>query len=961
MENYLRATQTDVLFEPTLDPVKMSQTSNNFSLGTSSSLLFSLQPQILDRRSRRTESTATTNLTEKEKSFEFLKQRFIKDKDKKQKIQAIKSVDRRNYNQSQDLLSLKRKEKEVVLYRRYRTGELPDLLINHLALLLPLQGLVKRDFILARQVFVAIFNGIVKKLGTDSESFIQKVSFNIEKILSSTKYCEPVFFGALMELTRIKPESFNISPDIIAVVSKASNMMTSGLLYLENRLNCDLDDESFSKVSSSNVDQESVHWTRLSEIYHKLSEYDVVAGIFSDKLKSNPALTQGLQLETEGDFLGAQQKYLAIINGCETIEKDFSYECYYNCFIYMSSWSDLTTIVRAQTNNLEEMWTDDWNQEHLLPLLMKSELRLILSGESEGREFLDLLEQWLQNPERSNYIKMNFGEDLMILQMANQKYFESRVSCEKFLTLFLSEWGCLNVLSNKLRTSKLLNARKVAEIYKYSDILMNRLGDSEIIELTNHWRKSEPKESDSMFLWDSLIAYRTFFSELFDPGNTEIKKSIYDMEFKFLDAAMLQGNSVLSDKIISRLFRVQDDPLRSLEFLIARSKIQILKSEKKRNSGKINLLLQAWDRLENLVLKSENLIENSEIHIKALYEIGRIGEKLLQTKFTLSEEMTRKIFAYSTSNVSQIPTTRLHNHVLWCFQQSSEIAQKLDTSAKQIGESYYKTAQFCYNSPEKTTKTEEIIMKSIFKAMSYESKEAQQLFPCILQFNFDQSEEMGKIFIDESALVPEWMFLAWIPQILSNLNFSSKSHLDTIIHRIAESYPAALIYPFRISYEQYKNRYKGVELLSREFIVQLRELLKNPLQDKFIEAFLNLCIPEMLLQFQTNSLTKVFTSKDVTNEKFREMIGEVVKIVYPDSAELQGENFQRILIYKEKFLEMKTLDGKFLFFLEFITTQTSSLGLKGFIGSRGLDNSLFYSTFFKFKKAQKGALGLTRA
>lgn len=931
MENYLRATQTDVLFEPTLDPVKMSQISNNFSLGTSSSLLFSLQPQILDRRSRRTDSTAN-NLntpTEKEKSFEFLKQRFIKDKDKKQKIQAIKAVDRRNYNERQDLISLQRKEKQVILYRRYRTGDLPDLLINNLALLLPLQGLVKRDFILARQVFVAIFNGIIKELGLESNNFIQQVSFNIEKILSSTKYCEPVLFGALMELTRIKPESFNISADIIAVVSKASNMMTSGLLYLENRLNCDLNDgNNSSKTSSSSIDQESIHWSKLSEIYHKLSEYDVVAGIFSDKLKSNPALTQGLQLETEGDFFGAQKEYLKIINSVDSIEKDFSYECYYNCFIYMSSWSDLSKTVQSQINNLDEMWTDDWNQEHLLPLLIKSELRLILSGETGGREFLDILEQWLRNPNRSDYIKMNFGEDLMILQMANKKYYESRVSCEKFLTLFLSEWGCLNVLSNKLRTSKLLNARKVAEIYKYSDILMNNLNQPEIIELTNHWRKSEPKESDSMFLWDSLIAYRSFFSdsikELFGPRNNEIQnnlnESVLDMEFKFLDAALLQRNTVLADKIISRLSRIKDDQnLRSMEYLIARSKIQILKSDKKGNLDKFNLLIKAWDRLENSVLKNENLIENSEMHIKALYEVGRIGEKMLLSNFEITQEMKNQIFMYSNSNDSEVPETRLYNHALWCFKQSSEIAPKLDTSLKQIGDSYYKTAQFCYNSYErgkskKTSETEQIIMTSIFKAMSYESKEAQQLFPCILQFNYNQNELLAEDFVKESALVPEWMFIAWIPQILSNLKFSVKSHLDIIIQRIAESYPAALIYPFRISYEQYKQKHKGAQLLQREFIVKLKDLLKNPVLDKFIEAFLNLCIPEVLLKYQAIVLEKVLVRTDVTSEIFRDKIVEVMNIVYPNSKDLQGVHFQRILIYKKMFLEMKNLDGEFFFY-----------------------------------------------
>ena len=55
-------------------------------------------------------------------------------------------------------------KKSVGLYRKYRTGELPDIQINYKDVLLPLMALIKGDTTIATEIFVEVFSEIYKPL-----------------------------------------------------------------------------------------------------------------------------------------------------------------------------------------------------------------------------------------------------------------------------------------------------------------------------------------------------------------------------------------------------------------------------------------------------------------------------------------------------------------------------------------------------------------------------------------------------------------------------------------------------------------------------------------------------------------------------------------------------------------------------------------------------------------------------
>lgn len=54
------------------------------------------------------------------------------------------------------------------------------------------------------------------------------------------------------------------------------------------------------------------------------------------------------------------------------------------------------------------------------------------------------------------------------------------------------------------------------------------------------------------------------------------------------------------------------------------------------------------------------------------------------------------------------------------------------------------------------------------------------------------------------------MFLGWVPQLLGYLNSDRIFALFTIVLKIAETYPQAIMFPYRLSRETYENSENGL-------------------------------------------------------------------------------------------------------------------------------------------------------
>lgn len=424
----LQATAANDLtqFSPTLDPKSLRQVPQNFTLiHAQNSLLVSLKPQLLDLRSKASQDAEETFINEDERiiqrkreagsvdsSLDYLRRRIVNTTtDQKSRHYAMRAVERRDFTESKqrEKLSQMRGGKEVVLYRRYRYGDFPDFFFNSLAILLPLQALVKKDSSIARDVFITIFDSIVKtfeeSLDDDGEKvFYDTINKSVTVVMENTKQSYSFLLSALIEMTINSDKYLDINPDSLGNI-----LPVNGILFLESQLvhlnkreiqgenSQDELGESQRPSKRPRIDFDEVklqHWIKLIEYNYKMKEFEAISGIFTEKLRLKSdvriRLLHAIDFEANGKHEESMKIYQSLLQAKafqNLTEKDFYYNSYFNCLANLSSWETAIPEVQKQLDDYDEIWEKKvpFYQNTILPQLIKGELRKVLKDkDNEG-------------------------------------------------------------------------------------------------------------------------------------------------------------------------------------------------------------------------------------------------------------------------------------------------------------------------------------------------------------------------------------------------------------------------------------------------------------------------------------------------------------------------------------------------------------------------------------------------
>uniref|UniRef100_A0A182PBZ1 non-specific serine/threonine protein kinase n=1 Tax=Anopheles epiroticus TaxID=199890 RepID=A0A182PBZ1_9DIPT len=745
MEQLIKATQLggglagntvqQAQFEPTQDPSRFIKGNETFAMPTQQhTLMFETNPLQLNRRSQRTENMSET--AQQDRSFERLRKRILRDSEASRQQQTAWAVSRHYSTQRQRTEQRRENTSKVTLYRRYRLADYPDLQINLLAFLLPLQALCRRDTACARQTFVAIFNGLVecllvgdaeartvRMLGDEWERFVGQLDDSLNRILEATKTCDPNLFGGLIELTLGKATGkFTLPPRTITSVAGTSNMLPMGALYLEAKLSdcADFDDEPVRTVGS--ISSEAEHWLQLSTLYHSLHEHSMMVGIFAEKLDSDPQLREAIELEALGRYDRAHRAYCELVlrlSQARVEERNFCYKSAFNCLLRLGQWDVLLDEIGNQVTDHEELWNDEWNQENLLPNYVHGNALLVLAGDEAGREFYHVLQQWLHIPDRERHIRQQFGEELTALYLAGQDMVRARLFGEQTQRQFLDEWHCAGVLSEVVHVECLLNVRKAIELVAYSALL--ECSAKELAATTgglvSSWKYAQPMVTDSLTTWDTLISYRRFLLEKLESKCSEQEEGsvclsnvaqlstlLFELELNLLDVAFEQNNVKYAGKIISRL-RTFEACLREpqtdqvLRRKIARLRFDRMRQVETSPCSMPPALLRGFKQMVKLSTQIESLEGEAEmqgvkqrawtecfLHGEAVRTVLQTsGESIQQEDSTMLVELLQSVnvSAHDSLEESTAIRERLRKFSIHCLQRGIDVVLRSGPSGSQ--------------------------------------------------------------------------------------------------------------------------------------------------------------------------------------------------------------------------------------------------------------------------------------
>ncbi|CAO1436743.1 unnamed protein product [Diamesa tonsa] len=966
------------IFEPTQNPIAMSQVSQSFSFRqTQDSLFFSLKPQYLDRRSNvQSVSESMDGIEEQltvkqrgnptQESFDYLRRRIVGDTSVKSRNHALRAIEQRSFKSNKLKESSRnfREGKEVVLYRRYRLGDFPDFFVNSLAVLMPLQALVKKDESIAKEVFISIFIALTNLLmfldeqketidnpeapKEEEMKFFNSMNSSITVILQQTKSTDPLLFGTLIEIVTKSGKFLEILPEIVANAALMNNMMVTGALFMESQLNLLLNEVASEVVDDSdeppqkrprlnpsqNTERNESYWLKLTEIYYQLSEYGIVNEIFTKKLsltsEVSTTLTKALDFESNGKQTEAANLYSDLIVRNlyrNKNEQDFYYQCYYNSLRELSDWKTLVESTQQQFIEYDDIWMDPFNLEVLFPHLIKGELRLVLNGAADMnvdqiQGFFNILNNWFKVPEKLDYLSMYFGEELTMFHIVDDDFKKSCVQSESSLRQIAYDWSSVEMMDDKLKLLK--SARTIAEMTNFNYIMIETTEvEIKLQKLHNNWKNSRPKSSDSLVHWHDLIAYRKQFNkaiklnfEIPSSAQDRYAKLLMNIELHLLEVAFGQGDIFGAHNLLHSIKNQaveSEAPENLLKYILANGKFLLLKSD---DEGTTIKLLKYWKKFDSIV-KNEESKNFPGIVIETMCQISDISWKMYKLYHQFNEQevaIMQNLMGSQNSDTDMY--MQLIQYSMTSLLEAKSVAQKqIEDSVSSdndeqmaMGICYLKLAQFCYKvleqeNLEMSFNVQKVLMISVLSAIANGSNEAKSFIPYLLQLPDLKNNVLTDEFNEELLTVPVWIFLSYIPQILSHFDFKSECYLDNLMLTLARKYPNSMFYPFKLSHDYYqRNLTKLVK--DREVVKQLNDLIESPIMMKFLFAMQNLCVPELILKTHLLSFRRLMTDSKMTKVKFQKQLKSLIDILFNSNLDLKGENSSKIQHYEQELKDL---------------------------------------------------------
>ncbi|XP_037658373.1 DNA-dependent protein kinase catalytic subunit [Choloepus didactylus] len=534
-----------------------------------------------------------------------LRRRFLKDQEKLSLIYARKGVvEQKREKEMKSELKMKH-DAQVILYRSYRHGDLPDIQIKYSSLITPLQAVAQRDPIIAKQLFGSLFSGILREMDkfktmSEKNSITQKLLQDFNRFLDTTFSYFPPFVSCVQEVSCRHPDLLSLEPAPVSVACLASLQQPVGILLLEEALTHLAPPEPAAKHSRgrSRLSPDVLRWLELAKLYRSIGEYDVLRGIFSSEIGTKQVTQDALLAEARGDYSEAAKQYNEALNKQEWLdgepteaEKDFWELASLDCYNHLTEWKSLAycstvTVDSASPPDLNKMWSEPFYQETYLPYMIRSKLKLLLQG-GDDQSLLTFIDAAVNKELQKTLIELHYSQELSLLYILQDDFDRAKYYIQNGIQTFMQNYSSIDVLLHKSRLTKLQSVQTLTEIQEFIDFISkqgNLSSQVPLKRLLKSWTNRHPDpKMDPMSVWDDIITNRCFFLNKIEEkltllpaehsmdvdgessGNMEmqekeeisslIKSCKFSMKMKMVESAREQNSFSLALKLLKELHK----------------------------------------------------------------------------------------------------------------------------------------------------------------------------------------------------------------------------------------------------------------------------------------------------------------------------------------------------------------------------------------------------------------------
>ncbi|XP_027746012.1 DNA-dependent protein kinase catalytic subunit isoform X2 [Empidonax traillii] len=882
-----------------------------------------------------------------------LRRRFLKDQDKLSLIYARKSLaEQKREKEMKSELKMKY-DAQVTLYRSYRVGDLPDIQIEYCSLIAPLQGLAQKDPTFAKQLFSSLFSGIfheVEKSKNPSEknTIVQKLLNDFNNFLSTSLSYFPPFIACIQEMSYQHKALLELDSANVSTSCLASLQQPVGILLLERALMAlSPAEEPPSKRMRGRTElpPDMIRWIELAKLYRSLGDYDVLRGIFSGKIGTKEITRKALLAEARSDYAEAARCYDEALSKEDwqdgepaEAEKDFWELASLECYDHLTNWKALeycatVNIDSGKPPDLSKTWSDPFFQETYLPYIVRSKLKLLLSGEND-QTLLTFIDDAMKTEQKKAIIEMHYSQELSLLYILQDDFDRAKYYISNGMQIFMQSYSSIDSLLYQSRMTKLQSVQALTEIQDFINFMTkksNLASEASLKRLLRIWTSRYPDaKMDPMNIWDDIITNRCFFldklqeklpsyqandsmevDEEYSAGEqmevdqqdediySMIKSCKFNMKMKMIESARKQNSFAVAMKLLKDLrkeAKMKEDWLMRWNYTYCRfvhsSSRNLSSPERVLSVLKTISLLEDTksDYLSKNIraLRNQNLLLGTTCHImaNALIQDPRCLEQIEKEK----AEKISLISGESLENPEKV-LAGLNKKAFQCFSHAvRKSEEELQSHSMEhvdvvgVIDAYMTLIGFCdqflrreeEGSLESNTADLQqfpaIMVEKMIKALKLNSREARLRFPRLLQIIERYPAETLGLVTRELSSVPCWQFIGWISQMMALLDKDEAVAIQHTVEEIANTYPQAIVYPFMISSESYCFKDTATGCKNKEFVERIKNKLdRGGVVQDFVRSLEQLSNPVMVFKDWVEDVKNELAKAQRNKKKLKEM------------------------------------------------------------------------------------------
>ncbi|XP_017686738.1 PREDICTED: DNA-dependent protein kinase catalytic subunit isoform X2 [Lepidothrix coronata] len=882
-----------------------------------------------------------------------LRRRFLKDQDKLSLIYARKSLaEQKREKEMKSELKMKY-DAQVTLYRSYRVGDLPDIQIEYRSLIAPLQGLAQKDPTFAKQLFSSLFSGIfheVEKSKNSSEknAIVQKLLNDFNNFLSTSLSYFPPFIACIQEMSYQHRALLELDSANVSTSCLASLQQPVGILILERALMAlSPAEEPPSKRMRGRTElpPDVIRWIELAKLYRSLGDYDVLRGIFSGKIGTKEITQKALLAEARSDYAEAARCYDEALSKEDwqdgepaEAEKDFWELASLECYDHLTDWKALeycatVNIDSGKPPDLSKTWNDPFFQETYLPYIIRSKLKLLLSGEND-QTLLTFIDEAMKTEQKKAILEMHHSQELSLLYILQDDFDRAKYYISNGMQIFMQSYSSIDSLLYQSRMTKLQSVQALTEIQDFINFMTKRsnlASEASLKRLLRIWTSRYPDaKMDPMNIWDDIITNRCFFldklqeklpsyqasdsmevDEEYSAGDqmevdqqgediySMIKSCKFNMKMKMIESARKQNSFAVATKLLKDLrkeAKTREDWLVRWNYAYCR-----FMHSSSRNLSPPECVLSVLKTISLLedtksdylsknirALRNQNLLLGTTYHImaNALIQNPRCLEQIEEEK----AEKISLISGESLENPEKV-LAGLNKKAFQCFsyavrKSEEELQSHSVEHVDVVGviDAYMTLIGFCdqYLRREEEGSLESstvdlqqfpaIMVEKMIKALKLNSREARLRFPRLLQIIERYPAETLGLVTRELSSVPCWQFIGWISQMMALLDKDEAVAVQHTVEEIANTYPQAIVYPFMISSESYCFKDTATGCKNKEFVERIKNKLdRGGVVQDFVRSLEQLSNPVMLFKDWVEDVKNELAKAQRNKKKLKEM------------------------------------------------------------------------------------------